>query len=241
MVKDLLIKYPNLPEEVKTRLDDLFQKEERYEVIFNKTLEGILVAEIKSRKFYYANPAICKMLGYTREELLQMRVFDIHPEEELDHVIQEFKAQARNQKVLAANIPCLRKDGTVFYCDIKTASAKIQGITYNIGLFIDITHHKLAEASLRESEERFRIIFEHAAVGVAVIDTATGNFIDVNQRYCDITKLTPDADYRIEWWHLDAGSWQNETIRKTNRSGRLSMPGVPGGTKRGWAFRILYI
>jgi hypothetical protein len=41
--------------------------------------------------------------------------------------------------------------------------------------------------------------------------------------------------------HLDAGSWQNETIRKTNRSGRLSMPGVPGGTKRGWAFRILRV
>ena len=66
-------------------------------------------------------------------------------------------------------------------------------------------------------------------------------FVSANKDSCDITKLTPDADYRIEWWHLDAGGWQNETIRKTNRSGRLSMPGVPGGTKRGWAFRLLRV
>jgi hypothetical protein len=64
-------------------------------------------------------------------------------------------------------------------------------------------------------------------------------FISANKDSCDIIKLTPDANYRIEWWHIDTGGWQNETIRKTNGSGRLSMPGVPGGKKHGWAFRIL--
>ena len=66
-------------------------------------------------------------------------------------------------------------------------------------------------------------------------------FVSANKDSCDITKLTPDADYRIEWWHLDAGRWQDGMIRKTNRSGRLSMPGVPGGIKRGWAFRLLRV
>ncbi len=66
-------------------------------------------------------------------------------------------------------------------------------------------------------------------------------FICANKDSCDITMLTPDADYRIEWWHIDDGGWQNETIRKTNHSGRLSMPDVPGSIKRGWAFRILRV
>jgi len=64
-------------------------------------------------------------------------------------------------------------------------------------------------------------------------------FVSAGKDSCDIIKLTPNADYRIEWWHIDDGGWQDETVRTTDGSGRLSMPGVPDGQKRGWAFRIL--
>ena len=47
-------------------------------------------------------------------------------------------------------------------------------------------------AVLRESEQRFRTIFEQAAVGVAMIETATGRFLRLNQRYCDIVGYTAD-------------------------------------------------
>jgi PAS domain S-box-containing protein len=43
-----------------------------------------------------------------------------------------------------------------------------------------------AEAALRDSEQRFRTIFEQAAVGVARIETPIGRFRRINQRYCDI-------------------------------------------------------
>ena len=56
----------------------------------------------------------------------------------------------------------------------------------------DITKRKQVEAALRESEERFRAIFEQAAVGVAQIDTSTGRFIRVNQKYGDIVGLEPE-------------------------------------------------
>jgi PAS domain S-box-containing protein len=49
---------------------------------------------------------------------------------------------------------------------------------------------KRAEEALRESEERFRAIFEQAAVGVAQIITSTGQFLRINQRYCDIVGYT---------------------------------------------------
>ena len=39
------------------------------------------MADIKTRRFSYANPAICRMLGYTEAELLQLGVADIHPVE----------------------------------------------------------------------------------------------------------------------------------------------------------------
>jgi two-component system, NarL family, sensor kinase len=56
----------------------------------------------------------------------------------------------------------------------------------------DITQRKQVEAALRESEERFRAIFEQAAVGVAQIETSTGRFIRVNQKYGDIVGLKPE-------------------------------------------------
>jgi PAS domain S-box-containing protein/putative nucleotidyltransferase with HDIG domain len=61
-----------------------------------------------------------------------------------------------------------------------------------VHLASDITTAKKAESDLRESEARFRAIFDQAAVGVALVETATERFLKVNQKYCDIVGLTPD-------------------------------------------------
>jgi PAS domain S-box-containing protein len=57
-------------------------------------------------------------------------------------------------------------------------------------LIRDISDRKQAEDALKKSEARFRALFEQAAVGVAEIDTVTGRFMRVNQRYADIVGTT---------------------------------------------------
>lgn len=51
-------------------------------------------------------------------------------------------------------------------------------------VFQDITERKKGEEALRLSEKRFRTLFEHAPVGVALIESKTGRYLDINPKYC---------------------------------------------------------
>jgi PAS domain S-box-containing protein len=59
-----------------------------------------------------------------------------------------------------------------------------------VALIFDISARKQAENALRESESHLRVLFEQAGVGVAQIETITGRFVRINQKYCDIVGYT---------------------------------------------------
>ncbi|MGD0595952.1 MAG: PAS domain S-box protein [Sedimentisphaerales bacterium] len=151
--------------------DALRESEARYKAIFNYATEGIVVTDIETKQHRYANPAFCRMFGYTAEQLQQMAVYDIHPKEYIPSVIAEFEAQARGEKTLAQNVPCLHKNGTVFYADIDTTCVVIDQRPCNVGLFTDITERKRTEEALRESEEKFRGLAERSSDMVFMTDT----------------------------------------------------------------------
>jgi PAS domain S-box-containing protein len=104
---------------------------------------------------------------------------------------------------------------------------QIAGAIANAQLFSGI---KEAEALLRESEARFRAIFEQAAVGVSELDIATGRFLAVNRRFCELVGMTeeemlastfhaithPDDRqlYREEVALLESGKIPNLTLEK---------------------------
>ncbi|MBI5361276.1 MAG: PAS domain S-box protein [Planctomycetes bacterium] len=136
----------------------LQESETRYRTLFQTSADGILIADIETKKFKYANTSICKMFGYTEEQLRMMRVKDIHPKNALPTVIAEFNAQALGKKKLAENIPCLRKDGTIFYADINSVSLSIDNKICNVGFFRDITEHRKMKEALTESEKRLKDI-----------------------------------------------------------------------------------
>jgi len=131
----------------------LRESEQRYRALLEGAAEGILVADVQSRRFMYANPAVCRMLGYTEGELKTLGISNIHPERALGHVIAEFEAQVRGEKPVAADIPCLRKDGTVFYADVCSAPVQLDGRDCNVGFFTDITERRNAEDAARKAND----------------------------------------------------------------------------------------
>ena len=142
----------------------LRESEERYKTLFESATEGILVADIETKELKYANQAICTMLGYSQEELTKMNVGDIHPKTSLEHVAAEFDAQVRGEKILAS-LPCLKKDGTIVYADIKAAKAIISGKEYNIGFFTEVTERKQLEQELQKSKDSLLSAQQIAHVG----------------------------------------------------------------------------
>jgi PAS domain S-box-containing protein len=142
--------------ERKSAEQELRESEARYKALFTGAPEGMLVADLQTKEFRYANPAICRMLGYTKEELLRRGVVDIHPKESLGHVLVEFKSLARNEKSLTFDIPCLRNDGTIFHANVSSIVMVLDGRKCILGIFTDITERMRAEAKLKEFERKLR-------------------------------------------------------------------------------------
>jgi PAS domain S-box-containing protein len=122
----------------------------RYHTLFNESTDGILIADIGTQTFKYANPALCRMFGYTEDELRTMGLPDLHPKETVQSVVAEFESLARGDKTLAPDIPCLRKNGSVFHADVGAVKIIVDGMLCNVGFFRDITERKLAEEALKK-------------------------------------------------------------------------------------------
>jgi PAS domain S-box-containing protein len=113
----------------------LRESEERYRVLFEGSIHGILAADIETKRFVFANPSICQMLGYSENELVHLSIADIHPRELLDNVIKEFNCLIQGRKLMSSGLPCLRKDGSIVYADIAGSVIEIRGRKCAIGFF----------------------------------------------------------------------------------------------------------
>jgi len=157
----------------------LHESEERLTAIFDTANEGILLADPETKIFHFANKMICRMLGYSLAEINGLGIVNIHPEEDLPHVIEQFERQAKKEIALAENIPVKRKDGTIFYADINSSPLIVGGKTYIAGFFTDTTERRKSQAALQESELRFRSLMQTAGDAVIMSDAA-GNIISWN-------------------------------------------------------------
>ena len=148
----------------------LRESEEKFRGFFQGAAEGILVSNCETQKFVYANPAVCRMLGYTEEELVHLGVSDIHPQQDLEMVVTVFMAQSRGERTLAPAIPCLCKDGTTLYADIKANRLVVGGKDCIVGFFTDITERQRAEEKVHESDELVRLLLDSIPEAVYGID-----------------------------------------------------------------------
>ena len=158
--------------------EEVGESELIFRAIFDNAADGILLADVESRKFYIGNKVICQMLGCDEGELKNLGVMDIHPEESLSYVIEQFRKQMKGEITLAKDMPVKRKDGSVFYADINAFPITFGQKTYLMGIFRDITERRKAEEEVR----KFKTIADRAGYGVAMSDLE-GKLIYLNESF----------------------------------------------------------
>ena len=102
--------------------EHLRQSNDELQTIYDGMIEGLLITDIETKRFVRVNPSMCRMLGYSEEELLAASIKDIHPPEEVPNDLQRFQAAAEGRVSINEDRPVLRKDGSVFYADITGSS-----------------------------------------------------------------------------------------------------------------------
>jgi len=178
---------------ISEKMEDIRESEERFRAVFNSTLVGIAITTPDGRWLYF-NDALCSMLGYTAEELNQIRWTDITPAEDLVEEMKIFES------VLAGKDPgnlekrYIRKDGSIIDVLISTGIVRKQdgSIDYLCSIILDMSEKKAAERLLREIEGQQRLIIENVHDPVVIVDF-DGNVLYGNPAAFSICELTPGS------------------------------------------------
>ena len=105
-------------------------------------------------QFLYVNDAACRTLGYSREELLSMKVHDIHPDPRSAEVWPAHWAELKQRRSFTFETEHRRKNGQIFPVEITVNYIEFAGQEYNCAFFRDITERKRLEEQVQRSLER---------------------------------------------------------------------------------------
>ncbi len=139
--------------------------EARYRTLIEQASDGIFIADAQ-RRYVEVNSAGCQMLGYTRDEILNMTMDDLAIPEDIAAAPFRMQELIDGKTVIAERL-LRRKDGSLLPVEISAKmllNGNLQGIAR------DITERKLAERALAKSEAYFRALIENSAEGVAILD-----------------------------------------------------------------------
>ncbi|HZN67476.1 MAG TPA: PAS domain S-box protein [Tepidisphaeraceae bacterium] len=206
--------------------------------------EGYIVLD-ETYRFVEVNPAASKMAfgGRRVEELIGRRFWEVYPEAEAGEFYEHYRRALKDRTPVhfeaRSNI-----SGRWFETHAYPGDGRLE-------IYIrDITPRKVAEEALAASEREFRAMFELSASGKAQADPATGRFLRVNKRFCEITGYSEEELLRLRFHDIthpddlastlrtvepimrgEADEWQSEK-RYVRKDGSVVWVNVTGSTVR---------
>jgi PAS domain S-box-containing protein len=179
--------------DAKRAADALAESEQRLTATYENA--GIAISEVDAHgRLLRVNETTCAITGYSREELLQLNVFDVtHPEDrELD--LDSFERQAAGAgNCYAVEKRLIRKDGRIIWVSVTSSTVRDGAgrFLYGVRVMRDITSRRHAQEAHAASERRFRELLEALPAAVYTTDAA-GRVTFYNQAAVDLKGSAPD-------------------------------------------------
>ena len=150
------------------------EREEKYRTLFTACRDSLFLIDRNSGAILDANYAACDLYGYTREELYKLKNTDLSFEPVATFLAtKDFREriELRYHK---------KKDGTVFPVDISINHFIMGGRQVILAAIRDITDRQAVEKALKESEGRFKSLFERHSAIMLLIDPESGQILNAN-------------------------------------------------------------
>jgi PAS domain S-box-containing protein len=146
-------------------LMDLSQSEKRYRDYFENAKDAIYVHDLNGH-YIMVNKAGEELIGYTRDEILQMRVSDVVPQTYLDHIHAKLTKKLADNSLTIYEVEAIRKDGSRVPIEVSSRLIYENGVPVAVqGSARDITERKRAEEALRASQLQLQQSQKLEAVG----------------------------------------------------------------------------
>ena len=155
----------------------LEQEREQYLKFFRLSTEPMCIAD-PFGCFMQVNPAFIRLTGFSESELLTRPFLDFVLPEDRGRTAEEMKLQVAVRPSMQFENRYGCKDGTILLLSWTAIFDKNDGVTYATAR--DITKLRQGEIALRDSEEHFRRLIEHAPEAIQILDVTTGRFVQLN-------------------------------------------------------------
>ncbi|MBC8415135.1 MAG: PAS domain S-box protein [Candidatus Cloacimonetes bacterium] len=161
------------------------ESEEKLRMTIDNSPIGVCTTDL-NRNILTVNSAYCKMLGYSREELLKMSFMDFtHPDDKQKNADLYKKIVKGEITFFDMEKRYIRKDGKTIHVFLRSNLVRDDqdNPLFEIAVVEDVTERKKAEEALKESEEKFRSVVENSHEGIFIVDNAY-KFSYVNDEFC---------------------------------------------------------
>jgi PAS domain S-box-containing protein len=180
------------------------ESDERLAATYDAATIGIAEAD-RDGRLLRVNDTLCRMLGRSREELLNMTFFDYTQEEDRHEDGALYARQIAGEiDNYAVRKRAMRPDGTTVYLDVYSSSVldAAGGFRYGVRVLQDVTAAKQMEDRIRESEQHLRDLLEALPAAVYTTD-ATGRITFFNNAAVEMSGRSPEiGDMWCVTWRL---------------------------------------
>lgn len=157
----------------------LSQSEALYRNLVENSRDGVFL--MQRGRVLFANEALGEILGYRSEEMIGASYFDwVAPEDLAAQAARKDARESGSRETQEYEIHLLRRDGSSRLCAVRAGAVNFRGEPASIGTLRDITETRAQQARLQAAEERYRLLFKHAVLGMFQ-STLEGDLIEVNE------------------------------------------------------------